>query len=73
MLSNKSLLVAIRSLIRGCLFNHFSLPTITFGSSPTDISTNVLILERFVNNTLSRFIHPNKREGREVTSFPKEG
>ena len=73
MLFNKLLLVAIKSLIRGYLFNHFSLPIITFRSFPIDILTNILILRRFVNNMLSRFIYLDKRRGREVTLFPKEG
>jgi hypothetical protein len=44
-----------------------------------DILTNILILERFANNILSRFTHLNKRGGKEVTLFfkgwtlPKEG
>ena len=32
--------------------------------------TNVLILKRFVNNTLNRFIHLGKKGDKEVTSFP---
>jgi len=70
-LSNKLPLIAIRSLTRGCSVSHFSSLIITFRSFPTDILINVLILERFVNSILSRFIHPNKRGGREATLFPK--
>ena len=55
------------------MFNHFGSPTMAFRSFPTDILTNFLILERFANNALSRFIYLGKRGGREVTSFPKEG
>ena len=44
-----------------------------FRSFPIDILTNILILERFANNILSRFIYLGKRGGREVTLFPKEG
>jgi len=55
------------------LFNHFSSPIMAFRSVPTDILTNVLILERFANNILSRFAYLGKRGGREATSFPKEG
>jgi len=44
-----------------------------FKSFPTDILTNVLILERFTDNTLSRFAYLGKKGGREATSFPKEG
>ena len=73
MLSNKLLLVVIRSLIRGYSFNHFSSLIIAFRSIPIDILINILILERFTNNTLSRFIYLGKRGGREATLFPKEG
>ena len=59
--------------MRGCFFNHFSLPIITFRSSPTDILMNVLILERFADNILNRFTHPGERGGREPTSLPEEG
>jgi len=38
-----------------------------------DILTNILILKRFINNTLSRFIYLDKKGSREVTLFPKEG
>jgi len=72
-LFNKLLLVAIRSLIRGYLFNHFSLPIITFRFFPMDILINILILKRFVNNMLSKFIYLDKRGGREVILFLKEG
>jgi len=34
---------------------------------------NILILKRFVNNILSRFIYLDKRKGREATLFPEEG
>jgi len=44
-----------------------------FGSFPIDILINILILERFANNALSRFIYLGKRGGREATLFPKEG
>jgi len=66
-------LVVIRSLTRGYLFNHFGLLIIAFRSFPIDILTNVLILERFANNTLSRFAYLGKRGGREATLFPKKG
>ena len=38
-----------------------------------NVLTNVLILERFVNNVLNRFIHPDERGGREATSFSIKG
>ena len=38
-----------------------------------DVLTNILILKRFVNNILSRFIYLDKRKGKKITSFPKEG
>jgi hypothetical protein len=44
-----------------------------FRSFPIDILINVLILERFANNILSRFAYLGKRGGREATLFPKEG
>jgi len=44
-----------------------------FRSFPIDILTNILILERFANNALSRFIYLGKRGGKEATLFPKEG
>ena len=44
-----------------------------FKSFPIDILTNILILKRFANNILSRFIYLGKRGGREATLFPKEG
>ena len=44
----------------------------TFGSFPTNVLTNVLILKRFVNNILSRFIHLNKKRGREAFLFPEK-
>jgi len=72
-LFNKLLLVVIRSLTRGYSFNHFGSPIIAFRSFPTDILTNVLILERFTNNALNRFTYLGKKGGREATSFPKEG
>ena len=63
----------IRSLTRGCSFNHFGSPTMAFGSFPIDILTNVLILERFADNVLSRFAYLGERGGREATSFFEEG
>ena len=69
MLFNELLLVVIRSLTRGCSVNHFSLPIITFRSFPMDILINVLILERFIDNMLSRVIYLDKKGGREATSF----
>ena len=67
------LLVVIRSLIRGYLFNHFGLLTMAFRSFSIDMLTNVLILERFTNNILSRFAYPGKRGDKKATSFPKKG
>jgi len=72
-LFNKLLLVTIKSLIRGYLFNYFSLLIITFRSFPIDILMNILILKRFVNNILSRFIYLDKKRNKEVTLFPKKG
>jgi len=45
----------------------------TFRSFPIDILINILILERFANNILSRFTYLGKRGSREPTLFPKEG
>ena len=72
-LSNKSPSAIIRSLTKGYSFNYFGLLIMTFGSSPTDILTNVLILKRFANNILSRFTYPGKRGGREPILLLKEG
>jgi len=49
------------------------LPIIAFRSFLINILTNILILERFANNALSRFAYLGKRGGREATLFPKEG
>ena len=72
MLLDESPSAVIKSLTRGCSFNHFSLPIMAFRSFPINVLTNVLILERFVDNTLNRFIYLNKREGREATLFLKK-
>jgi len=40
---------------------------------PIDILINILILERFTNNALSKFVYLGKRGSKEVTLFPKEG
>ena len=44
-----------------------------FRSLPLNILTNVLILKRFANNILSRFVYLGKKGGREATLFLKEG
>jgi hypothetical protein len=72
-LSNKSPLVVIRSLTKEYLFNHFSLLIIAFKSFSTDMLINILILERFTDNILSKFTYLGERGGKEATSFPKKG
>ena len=66
-------MAVIKSLIRGYSFNHFSLLTMAFRFFPTDMLINVLILERFINNILSRFTYLGERGGKKATLFPKKG
>ena len=73
MLFNELPLAVIRSLIREYLFNHFGLLIMTLRSFPINILINVLILERFTDNILSKFTYLSKRGGKELTLFFKKG